>query len=35
MVIDVARNNNLTRMKRCATIMGRAESDELKTAQML
>lgn len=34
-VIDISRHNNLSRMKRCATIMGRAESDDLKTAQML
>jgi len=35
MVMDIACKNSLSRMKRCATIMGRSESDDLKTAQML
>mmetsp|Transcript_32718 Transcript_32718/g.27641 ORF Transcript_32718/g.27641 Transcript_32718/m.27641 type:complete len:92 (+) Transcript_32718:453-728(+) len=35
MVMDIACKNSLSRMKRCATIMGRTESDELKTSQML
>jgi len=34
-VMDIARKNNLNRIKRCATIMGRDESDDLAVAQML
>ena len=34
-VMDIARRNNLNRIKRCATIMGRDESDDLAVAQML
>ena len=28
----IAKNNNLTRIKKCATIMGREESDSLSVA---
>lgn len=31
-VMRIAKNNNLTRIKRCATIMGREESDSLSVA---
>lgn len=34
-VIDVARKNNVPRIKRCATIMGRKEEDDLAVAQCL
>jgi len=34
-VIDIARNNNLSRIKRCSQIMGREESDELSAAQIM
>ena len=34
-VMDVARRNNLKRITRCCTIMGRKESDELSAAQIL
>ncbi|KAL4460957.1 hypothetical protein ABPG74_016429 [Tetrahymena malaccensis] len=34
-VIDVARKFNITRMKKCSQIMGRAESDELAVSQLL
>ena len=34
-VIDVARKNNISRIKRCATIMGREENDEMPVAQCL
>ena len=33
-VMRIAKNNNLTRIKKCATIMGREESDSLSVAQM-
>jgi hypothetical protein len=29
MVMDVARKNNVPRIKRCATIMGRKEEEDL------
>lgn len=35
MVMDVARKNTISRIKRCATIMGRDEGDDLSTAQLL
>jgi len=31
-VIDIARKNNVPRIKRCATIMGRKEGDDLAVA---
>jgi tyrosyl-tRNA synthetase len=31
-VMDVARKNNLLRIKRCSTIMGRDEKDDLPVA---
>jgi tyrosyl-tRNA synthetase len=34
-VMDIARKNSLTRLKRCAQIMGRAESDDMPGAQIL
>jgi tyrosyl-tRNA synthetase len=34
-VMDIARRNNLNRIKRCATIMGRNEEDDMAVAQML
>ena len=34
-VIDIARKNSVTRIKRCATIMGRKEEDDLSVAQCL
>jgi tyrosyl-tRNA synthetase len=34
-VMDIARKNTLTRIKRCATIMGRKEEDEFSVAQAL
>jgi tyrosyl-tRNA synthetase len=34
-VIDIARKNNISRIKRCATIMGREENDEMPVAQCL
>lgn len=34
LVMDIARRNNLQRMKRCCQIMGRAEGDELSAAQI-
>lgn len=33
-VMEVARLNNLARIQRCCTIMGRKESDELSSAQI-
>lgn len=33
-VMDVARKNNLTRIKKCSQIMGREDSDNLSVAQM-
>jgi tyrosyl-tRNA synthetase len=35
LVMDIARRNNLSRIKRCGTIMGRNESDEMSAAQIL
>jgi tyrosyl-tRNA synthetase len=35
MVMDIARKYTITRIKRCATIMGRDKEDELSTAQLL
>lgn len=34
-VMDISRNTNITRIKKCGTIMGRGEGDELPTSQML
>jgi len=34
-VIDIARKNTIARMKRCATIMGRDEQDDLATAMLM
>jgi tyrosyl-tRNA synthetase len=34
-VIDISRKNNLTRIKKCSTIMGRAAGDEMPAAQIL
>lgn len=34
-VMDIARRNNLNRIKRCATIMGRSEDEDFAVAQML
>lgn len=34
-VIDIARKNNIARIKRCATIMGRNEEDDMSVAQLL
>lgn len=28
-VIDIARKNNITRIKKCGTIMGRKEGDDM------
>lgn len=33
MVMDIARKNNINRIKRCASIMGRDEGDDLAVAQ--
>lgn len=33
-VMDIARHNNLDRIKRCCTIMGRTEEDSLSAAQI-
>ncbi|KAL9655144.1 hypothetical protein ABK040_008920 [Willaertia magna] len=33
-VLDIARNNNLSRIKRCCQIMGRTEKDDLSAAQI-
>lgn len=35
LVMDIARKFNITRVKRCSQIMGRGESDEMPTAQLL
>lgn len=35
LVMDVAKRNSLTRIKRCGTIMGRAEEEELSAAQIM
>ena len=34
LVMDIAMKNNLKRVIRCSTIMGRAETDELSAAQI-
>jgi tyrosyl-tRNA synthetase len=34
-VIDISRHNTVSRMKRCALTMGRAESDDMPAAQIL
>jgi len=34
LVMDIARVNNLARIQRCCTIMGRKESDEMSAAQI-
>ena len=34
LVMDIARINNLARIQRCCTIMGRKESDEMSAAQI-
>lgn len=34
-VMDIARKNNVTRIKKCSTIMGRAEGDEMPSAQIM
>ena len=33
-VMDIARTNNISRIQRCCTIMGRKESDEMSAAQI-
>mmetsp|Transcript_51485 Transcript_51485/g.59121 ORF Transcript_51485/g.59121 Transcript_51485/m.59121 type:complete len:398 (-) Transcript_51485:162-1355(-) len=35
MVMDIARKNKIARIKRCATIMGRKEEDDMEVAQLL
>mmetsp|Transcript_45669 Transcript_45669/g.73428 ORF Transcript_45669/g.73428 Transcript_45669/m.73428 type:complete len:377 (+) Transcript_45669:78-1208(+) len=35
LVMDIARSNSIARVKRCATIMGRGEGDEMPSAQIL
>ena len=35
LVIDISRKNTLTRIKKCSTIMGRSEGDEMPAAQIL
>lgn len=34
-VMDISRTNNITRIKKCCTIMGRGEGDEMPAAQIL
>lgn len=34
-VIDIARKNNISRIKRCAQIMGRTEGDDMPCSQVL
>lgn len=34
LVMDIARQNNIARIQRCCTIMGRKESDEMSAAQI-
>jgi len=34
-VMDISRTNNITRIKKCGTIMGRGEGDSLPSAQIL
>lgn len=31
-VIDISRKSSISRIKRCATIMGRSENDEMPAA---
>ena len=31
-VIDISRKNNITRIKKCCTIMGRGEGDDMPTS---
>ena len=35
LVMDIAKTNTVTRIKRCCTIMGRKESEELSAAQIM
>ncbi|GAB5359403.1 hypothetical protein AAMO2058_000540800 [Amorphochlora amoebiformis] len=35
LVMDISRRNSIGRIKRCATIMGRGEGDEMPAAQIL
>ncbi|KAL0219722.1 hypothetical protein P9112_005375 [Eukaryota sp. TZLM1-RC] len=35
LVMDIARRNTVTRIKRCCTIMGRGEEEELTAAQIM
>lgn len=35
LVMDIARKNTISRIKKCATIMGRNEGDDLATSQLL
>eukprot|EP01006_Ploeotia_vitrea_P006537 TRINITY_DN13642_c0_g1_i1.p1 TRINITY_DN13642_c0_g1~~TRINITY_DN13642_c0_g1_i1.p1 ORF type:complete len:399 (-),score=243.39 TRINITY_DN13642_c0_g1_i1:62-1258(-) len=35
LVMDIARRNSISRIKRCATIMGREENDDMPAAQIL
>jgi len=32
MVMDIARKNTIARIKKCCTIMGRSEANEMKMA---
>lgn len=34
LVMDIARVNNLSRIQRCCTIMGRKDTDEMSAAQI-
>ena len=34
LVMDIARVNNVARIQRCCTIMGRKETDEMSAAQI-
>lgn len=34
LVMDIARTNNIKRIQRCCTIMGRKEEDEMSAAQI-
>lgn len=34
-VMDISRSNNITRIKKCCTIMGRGEGDNMPSAQIL
>jgi tyrosyl-tRNA synthetase len=34
-VIDISRKNNISRIKRCAQIMGRTEGDDMPCSQVL